>query len=1131
MSCLPLLTWPFGYDGLIKMKNISLFILFKILILSWASATVGDSEEPVRYIGEIKTSSSDYKNGFHDGQLRPAVGVQNYQILRANRTHPEWSDGLGWTYNHAPMLAYANGQFYCQYLTNPTGEHIPPGVTMLTRSTDGRRWSRPQILFPIYPVSDEKAVVSYQFMHQRMGFYIAPNGRFLTMGFYGSPYGDGVGRVVREICADDSLGPIYFIRVNDNWKGPVNYPLYTESNDSGFVQACRSFLEDKIRRIQWWEEDQFAQDRDEFYRVSWGADRGRSRPGKAFCFYTRPDGAVIGFFKDRWVTMSRDQGQTWSVPVRCESLTYGGAKIWAQKLDNGQYALVYNPTGSQARHPLSIATGNDGILFDHLANVHSEVPPKRFWGREKRPGPQYVRGIIEGNGNPPGQDLWVVYSVNKEDIWISRIPIPVEWEEKGIVQDDFSRMETGGIIERWNIYSPQWCPIEVVDFPSRTEKSMRIKDEDPYDYAKAVRVFQNAPRQNISFALYAESSEQALEIEILSARGDRLVQSRIDTDRAFRVKNGSDFSSQTVRLEAKRWHIVQIELDTPKRRFSIRLDGKEILREAVYSAEEGEPERIEFRTGRYRLTDEVQKYKSGDESKPGWDEPGADEPVPAAVYYIKDFQAVPNRSSVLDPQTFGHYVEYFNGMEEERIVNAVPNARAWDWMKDKIPLFECPDKDLEEIYYYRWWVFRKHLKQTPDGYVFTEFLNKVNHSGKYNTISCALGHQIYEGTWLRDKRYIDQYARFWYTGHEGGLQPHFHKYSHWATWALYRRYWVTQDAEYLTGLLDALVRDYEAWGIEKGLENGLFWQYDVRDGMEESISGSRKEKNIRPPLNCYLYGNALAISRIAELAGRTAIAEAYAAKAARLKTLIQELLWDPQAQFFKVRLAGGQLADVREAVGYIPWYFNLPDPGYEQAWRQLTDPEGFMAPMGFTTAERRHPAFRSHGVGTCEWDGAVWPFATSQTLTGLANLLRNYSQPYVDRTVFFEALRTYARSQRRLGKPYIGEYLDEMTGQWLTPDSDRSRYYNHSTFCDLVITALAGLVPAPQDSVKIDPLIPEDRWDWFCLDRVAYRGRDLTIVWDRTGEKYGRGRGLTVFADENPVAHSERLAPLRINLK
>ena len=102
-------------------------------------------------------------------------------------------------------------------------------------------------------------------------------------------------------------------------------------------------------------------------------------------------------------------------------------------------------------------------------------------------------------------------------------------------------------------------------------------------------------------------------------------------------------------------------------------------------------------------------------------------------------------------------------------------------MKDNVPFFECPDKSFEQIYYFRWWTFRKHLKQTPDGFVFTEFLDKVGHSGKHNTISCALGHHIYEGSWLRDQRYIDEYARFWYVGHEGGLQPHFHQYSNWAT--------------------------------------------------------------------------------------------------------------------------------------------------------------------------------------------------------------------------------------------------------------------------------------------------------------------------------------------------------------
>jgi hypothetical protein len=144
---------------------------------------------------------------------------------------------------------------------------------------------------------------------------------------------------------------------------------------------------------------------------------------------------------------------------------------------------------------------------------------------------------------------------------------------------------------------------------------------------------------------------------------------------------------------------------------------------------------------------------------------------------------------VLDAEAFRHHVDFFNGMEPENIVNHVPNRESWAWMKGNIPFFECPDKGFEQIYYFRWWTFRKHLKQTPDGFVFTEFLDQVGHSGKHNTISCALGHHIYEGSWLRDQRYIDEYARFWYAGHEGGMQPHFHKYSNWATWASIAGIW------------------------------------------------------------------------------------------------------------------------------------------------------------------------------------------------------------------------------------------------------------------------------------------------------------------------------------------------------
>lgn len=478
---------------------------------------------------------------------------------------------------------------------------------------------------------------------------------------------------------------------------------------------------------------------------------------------------------------------------------------------------------------------------------------------------------------------------------------------------------------------------------------------------------------------------------------------------------------------------------------------------------------------------------------------------------------------VLDAEAFKHHVEFFNGMEPENIINHVPNRQSWVWMKDNVPFFECPDKAFEQVYYYRWWTFRKHLKKTPDGFVFTEFLDRVGHSGKHNTISCALGHHIAEGSWLRDPRYIDEYARFWYVGHEGDLQPHLHKYSNWGTAALYRRYLVNLDKAFLTGLLDAFVADYQGWVQEKSTDSGLLWQYDVRDGMEESISGGRRVQNLRPPLNSYLYASAVAISRVAELAGREELAREYAEKAARLKSLIHELLWDAEAEFFKVRRSDGTLADVREEIGFIPWCFGLPEPGYERAWKQLLDPQGFKAPMGVTTAERRHPLFRSHGVGTCEWDGAVWPYATSQTLGAIANVLRDYQQPYVGRAEYFDALATYARSHQYRGKPYIGEYLDENNGTWLKPDSNRSRYYNHSTFCDLVITGLAGLVPREDGTVVVDPLIPAEAWDWFCLDNVPYHGRMLTILWDRTGEKYHKGAGLWVFADGVAIAGSDDL--------
>jgi hypothetical protein len=79
----------------------------------------------------------------------------------------------------------------------------------------------------------------------------------------------------------------------------------------------------------------------------------------------------------------------------------------------------------------------------------------------------------------------------------------------------------------------------------------------------------------------------------------------------------------------------------------------------------------------------------------------------------------------LEPATFRPYIDRFNSEDHESYQQTFPNARSWDFLQDNIPLFECPDKDLELTYYFRWWTFRKHLKQTPEGWVITEFLPAV----------------------------------------------------------------------------------------------------------------------------------------------------------------------------------------------------------------------------------------------------------------------------------------------------------------------------------------------------------------------------------------------------------------------
>ena len=498
-------------------------------------------------------------------------------------------------------------------------------------------------------------------------------------------------------------------------------------------------------------------------------------------------------------------------------------------------------------------------------------------------------------------------------------------------------------------------------------------------------------------------------------------------------------------------------------------------------------------------------------------------------------------AALLDAESFRHYIEDFHRTFKEEVVNYIPDARAWEFLKANIPLFTCPDGEIERLYYYRWWTYRKHIKETPAGFLVTEFLKPVKHAAEYNALSCALGHHIAEGRWLHDRRFVDGDIHFWLrTGEGGGIRKNLHQFSGWVAAALYDR-WMMDGRAGVAGLLSRPAAGRLCRlgaGAADGKRPVLAARCFRRHGKLRSAAGARCRTSGRASTaTCTATPRRSPPSR--GLAGRQAVAARISRQGRRGSKLIEQRLWNRAGGFFETRVESGEFAPVREEIGYTPWYFDLPDAnaGYEIAWKQLMDPQGFYAPYGPTTAERRSPDFQVPYEGDdCQWNGPSWPFATTITLKALANVLTGYRQTAVSRRDYFDTFRIYTRSQHLKledGRvvPFIDEDLNPLTGEWLARAMKirkktyygRGDHYNHSGYADLVITGLAGLRPRADSTVEVNPLLPAGTWDWFCVDRIPYRGRTLAIVWDRDGGKFGKGKGLRLLANGREIGHAAEL--------
>jgi hypothetical protein len=421
----------------------------------------------------------------------------------------------------------------------------------------------------------------------------------------------------------------------------------------------------------------------------------------------------------------------------------------------------------------------------------------------------------------------------------------------------------------------------------------------------------------------------------------------------------------------------------------------------------------------------------------------------------------------------------------------------------------------------------------------------------YQSLNDATAFHINEGRWLKDNRYLDDYINFMYSG---GNDRHF---SEAIAAAVFDRYLVNSDRTFAVRNLDSMKHIFQLWTNRYDPAKGLYSIEPILDATEYTVSsidtsggkdGFLHGDAFRPTINSFMFANAMAISKLAELAGDANTAEGYAANAASIKASVDTNLWNDSLQHFTDRYkADNQFVHYwdfirgRELAGYVPWAFELPDhdPRYNASWKHLLSPDELGGPYGLRTVEPsyeyymrqyRYVTVDGKQLPECQWNGPTWPFDTTLILLAMANLLNDYTQDVVLADDYVRLLKQYTRQHYLNGEPDLQEDYNPDNGNVIV-GLQRSHHYNHSGYNNLIITGLAGLRPRADNILEINPLISTDPHstnaiDFFCVENIPYHGQLVTIVFDREGSHYKKGAGLSVYVNGQQV-----LAPSALGRK
>lgn len=338
--------------------------------------------------------------------------VQNTHTTTLYDAKPETG-----TYSHHPHIIFFKGTIYTMWSNHKVDEDAPGQRVLMKRSLDqGETWEELVELFPpldhVNPATKDGKGRRTQCAN---GFAIVENTLYAFSEVWddgGGARHAGQGRLFRPIHKDGTLGDIFWLR-KESAKVIAGIPVFPLGNPK-LVDKINAFLQLPENELTW----------DFRYLTT----RPKAEDAHQLCEPTPAwqlkNGTWVKIYRDlgkpvshfNYASFSVDNGKEWTVPTKTDMID-GCARANAGTLPDGQVYIISNIDPDGARDPLAISLSKDGLNFDRVSLIRSGSPEMRYEGRWKAEGFQYPHSLVLG------EDLWIIYSVGKEDVQVTRIPI------------------------------------------------------------------------------------------------------------------------------------------------------------------------------------------------------------------------------------------------------------------------------------------------------------------------------------------------------------------------------------------------------------------------------------------------------------------------------------------------------------------------------------------------------------------------------------------------------------------------------------------------------------------------------------------------------------------------------------